>query len=77
MSARPQSAGIAGICFLACALFAVSVYFFTKLREFGPVIREWFHWLLTPQMVIGVMLAYLLLAIVTAALVIDDRRNAR
>ncbi len=74
MSARPESAGIAGICFLACALFAVSVYFFTKLREFGPVIREWFHWLLTPQFVMGVLIGYALMAGIGWAMAADERR---
>ncbi|MDQ3160265.1 MAG: hypothetical protein M3Q51_04480 [Pseudomonadota bacterium] len=77
MSARPESAAVAGICFLACIAIVALTYLSTLLTKYGPLLREFIHWLLTPQMVIGVMLAYVLLGIVTAALVIDDRRNAR
>lgn len=35
------SAGIAGLCFLACGLIVAFAYLSTLLRVYGPVAREW------------------------------------
>ena len=53
MSRHDQAAGIAGLCFLACALIPVLAYAFTLLRTYGPIWREMIHATLTPQFAAG------------------------
>ncbi len=52
---RSHSAGVAGLCFLACIAIVAVAYVTHLLRVYGPVLREWIHWALTPQFVLGML----------------------
>lgn len=71
MSARPVSAGIAGLCFLACGLIVVLAHVSTLFRVYGPACREWLielayaanewmTWLMVPQFGMGIVFAFCL-----------------
>ena len=54
MNARAsESAGIAGLCFLACALIVVLAYISTLYRIYAPILREMILATLTPQFAVG------------------------
>lgn len=36
-----QSAGIAGVCFLACVLIPILAQVSTLFRHYAPIAREW------------------------------------
>ena len=71
MRANPASAGIAGLCFLACGLIVLFAYLSTLFRVYAPAAREWLvalaytanewmAWLMTPQFGMGIVFAFLL-----------------
>lgn len=49
------SAGIAGLCFLGCIGIVVLAYVSAMLRTHGPALREFTHWLVTPQFCLGAL----------------------
>ena len=53
-----QSAGIAGLCFLACALIVVLAYISTLFRLYAPTVREFLLWMMTPQFGLGLLCAF-------------------
>ena len=64
MSARPESAGIAGLCFLSCGLIVGLAYLSTLIRQYGPVVREVILATVTPQFAAGMFFMAFLLAVV-------------
>lgn len=53
MSARPESAGIAGLAFLACAAIVLLAWLMGLVRTYGPVVREAILATVTPQFAAG------------------------
>jgi hypothetical protein len=67
---HPASAGIAGLCFLACGLIVAFAYLSTLFRVYAPSAREWLielayaasewmTWLMVPQFGMGILFAFL------------------
>ena len=71
MSARPESAGIAGLCFLACAGIALVAVAQHLLLVHGPAIRAFLIWCADPRTGIGMGLG-LLVACAVALLLAKD-----
>ena len=53
-----QSAGIAGLCFLACVLIPILAQVSTLFRHYAPIAREWLLWLMVPQFGMGMVFAF-------------------
>ena len=58
MSPRPDSAGIAGLCFLGCALCVALAFLSTLFRVYAPAVRDWLLWLMVPQFGLGILFAF-------------------
>lgn len=50
---EPNTAGIAGLCFLACALICAVVVGQHLLLTHGPAVRAWLLAMLIPQFAVG------------------------
>lgn len=71
MSARPESAAVAVLCFLACIAIALVAVAQHLLRVHGPAIREVLLWCADPRTGIGMGLG-LLVACAVALLLAKD-----
>ena len=67
MSRPDPAAGIAGLCFLACALLLVLAFAFQQWRIYAPIAREMILATLTPQF--GAGMVFMLLLVFVGALI--------
>jgi hypothetical protein len=68
MTRNHAAGGIAGLCFLACAVLPLLAVASSKLRVYAPMWREALHATLTPQFAAG--MAFMLVIVFVGAFLI-------
>lgn len=71
---RSQTAGIAGLCFLAAAAIVPLAYAMQLFRVYGPIWREAIHATLTPQFAAGMAFMLVIVFVGAFLIAIGERR---
>lgn len=70
-----RAAGIAGLCFLAAAFIGLLAHVIGYWRIYAPVLREWIHWLIVPQFVMGMFFMAFMISLGAVTLSLDRPRG--